>query len=90
VQFVLYAILTRHIPPAGAKTARNLPKSAQKAPSYRKNSQRSGTHPFLSAHDQINNLFLPPRHQMPATDYRAERTRAFQAWHDVCGIKAAA
>ena len=45
---------------------------------------------FLSAHDQINNLFLLPRHQMPATDYRAERARAFQAWHDVCGIKAAA
>src|SRR6186997_2593030 len=41
---------------------------------------------FLSAHDQINNLFLLPRHLMPATDYRAERARAFQAWHDVCGI----
>jgi len=27
---------------------------------------------------------------MPATDYRAERTRAFQAWHDVCGVKPAA
>jgi putative transposase len=45
---------------------------------------------FLSAHDQINNLFLLPRHQMPATDYRAERARAFEAWHDVCGIKQAA
>jgi|tagenome__1003787_1003787.scaffolds.fasta_scaffold15084429_1 putative transposase len=45
---------------------------------------------FLFAHDQINNLFLLPRHCMPATDYRAERTRAFQAWHDVCGIKMAA
>ena len=45
---------------------------------------------FLSAHDQINNLFLLPRHRMTATDYRAERTRAFQAWHDVCGIKLAA
>jgi putative transposase len=45
---------------------------------------------FLSAHDPINNLFLLPRHQMPATDYRAERARAFQAWHDVCGIKQAA
>jgi putative transposase len=32
---------------------------------------------FLSAHDQINNLFLLPRHLMPATDYRTERTRAF-------------
>src|SRR3954466_2298773 len=28
---------------------------------------------FLSAHDPINNLFLLPRHRMPATDYRAER-----------------
>jgi putative transposase len=45
---------------------------------------------FLSAHDQINNLFLLPRHRISATDYRAERTRAFQAWHDVCGIKQAA
>jgi putative transposase len=45
---------------------------------------------FLSAHDPINNLFLLPRHLMPATDYRAKRARAFQAWHDVCGIKAAA
>src|SRR3954468_7030360 len=45
---------------------------------------------FRSAHGQINNLFLLPRHLMPATDYRAERTRAFQAWHNVCGIKQAA
>jgi hypothetical protein len=43
---------------------------------------------FLSAHDQINNLFLLPRHRMTAT--RAERTRAFETWHDVCGIKQAA
>ena len=43
---------------------------------------------FLSAHDQINNLFLLPRHRMTAT--RAKRTRAFQAWHDVCGITQAA
>ena len=45
---------------------------------------------FLSAHDQINNLFLLPRHRMPATEYRAARARAFEAWHDVCGIKVAA
>jgi putative transposase len=45
---------------------------------------------FLSAHDQINNLFLLPRHRISATNYRTERTRAFQAWHDVCGIKQAA
>ena len=45
---------------------------------------------FLSAHDPINNLFLRPRHLMPATDYRAVRARAFEAWHDVCGIEQAA
>ena len=45
---------------------------------------------FLSAHDQISNLFLLSRHRMTATDYRAERTRAFEAWHDVCGITQAA
>ena len=42
----------------------------------------------LSAHDQINNLFLLPRHRMTAT--RADRARAFEAWHDVCGIQLAA
>src|SRR5438309_2442689 len=45
---------------------------------------------FLSAHDQINNLFLLPRHRMPATEYRAARAQAFEAWHEVCGIKLAA
>ena len=45
---------------------------------------------FLSTHDPINNLFIRPRHRMPATDDRAEQTRAFQAWHDVCGIQQAA
>jgi putative transposase len=45
---------------------------------------------FLSAHGPINNLFLLPRHRMPATDCRAERTRAVEAWHDVRGIQLAA
>ncbi|EWY36545.1 hypothetical protein N825_22590 [Skermanella stibiiresistens SB22] len=45
---------------------------------------------FLSANDQIDNLFLLPRHRMTATDYRIERTSAFRAWHDVCGIEQAA
>ena len=45
---------------------------------------------FLSAHDPINNLFLLPRHRMTATDYRADRSSAVEAWHDVCGIKPAA
>src|SRR6187549_3451998 len=45
---------------------------------------------FLSAHDPINNLFLRPRHRMPATDDRAERTRAFQGRFELCGITQAA
>src|SRR3954462_4071707 len=36
---------------------------------------------FLSAHDQINNLFLLPRPRMPATDCRAARAQAFEVWH---------
>ena len=60
-------------------------RSDLRSQSWLRNAQR-----FLSAHDQINNLFLLPRHQMPASDYRAERARAFQAWHDACGIKQAA
>src|ERR671911_2873092 len=45
---------------------------------------------FLSAHDQISNLFYLRRDHVSASEYRAARTRAFQAWHDVCGIKQAA
>jgi putative transposase len=41
---------------------------------------------FLSAHDQVNNLFLLLRHLTPATDYHAEWARVFQTWYDVCGI----
>ncbi|EWY37051.1 hypothetical protein N825_21640 [Skermanella stibiiresistens SB22] len=44
----------------------------------------------LPTHDQTNNLFLPPGHLMHATDHHAERTRAFQASHDVCGLTLAA
>ena len=33
---------------------------------------------FLSAHDQINNLFYLRRDHLPARQYRAARTRAFQ------------
>jgi len=44
---------------------------------------------FLSAHDGINNLFLLRRHQVPATQYRAARTRAFQAWAEVTGVTTA-
>jgi putative transposase len=46
--------------------------------------------PLLSAYDQIDNLFRLSRHSMTVTDYNTEQTRAFQAWHDVCGIEQAA
>src|ERR687884_974146 len=45
---------------------------------------------FLSAHDQINNLFHLRRDHVSATDYRAARARAFQTWAEVSGVAAAA
>ena len=45
---------------------------------------------FLSAHDQINNLFPLCREYVPATDYRAARTRAFELWAEITGSAAAA
>src|SRR5215213_2774987 len=45
---------------------------------------------FLSAHDQINNLFHLRRDHRPATQYRAARTQAFQTWAEVTGVAARA
>ena len=45
---------------------------------------------FLSAHDQINNLFHLRRDHVPADQYRAARTQAFQAWVEVTGMAALA
>ena len=45
---------------------------------------------FLSAHGGINNLFLLRSHQVPATQYRADRTQAFRVWAEVTGVAAAA
>ena len=45
---------------------------------------------FLSAHDQINNLFPLCREHVPATDYQAARARAFELWAEVTGVAAAA
>ena len=45
---------------------------------------------FLAAHDGINNLFHLRRHRLPAAQYRAARTRAFQTWAEVTGVAAAA
>jgi putative transposase len=41
---------------------------------------------FLSAHDQINNLFHLRRDHLPAAQYRAARARAFRAWAEVTGV----
>ncbi len=41
---------------------------------------------FLSAHDGISNLFHLRRHQVPATQYRAARTEAFQIWAEITGV----
>jgi putative transposase len=45
---------------------------------------------FLSAHDQINNLFHLRRDHLPASHYRAARTQAFQTWAEVSGVAALA
>src|ERR671911_1382226 len=41
---------------------------------------------FLSAHDQINNLFHLRRDHRPAAQYRAARTQAFQTWAEITGV----
>src|SRR3712207_6323784 len=43
---------------------------------------------FLSAHAQINNLFHLRRDHLPAIQYRAARTQAFQTWAEVTGVAA--
>ncbi len=45
---------------------------------------------FLAAHDQINNLFHLRRDHVPASEYRAARTQAFQSWAEVTGVAALA
>ena len=45
---------------------------------------------FLSAHDQINNLFHLRRDHLTATEYQAARTRAFELWAEITGVAAAA
>src|SRR3954454_9934721 len=45
---------------------------------------------FLSAHDQINNLFHLRRDHLPADQYRAARTQAFAIWAEITGAEAAA
>jgi putative transposase len=45
---------------------------------------------FLSAHDQVNNLFHLRRDHVSASQYRAARARAFETWAEVGGVSAAA
>jgi putative transposase len=45
---------------------------------------------FLSAHEQISNLFHLRRDQVTAREYRAARARAFETWTDISVVAAAA
>src|SRR5919112_2800572 len=45
---------------------------------------------FLSAHDQINNLFHLYRDQLSASQYRAARAQAFAIWAEITDVAAAA
>src|SRR3954452_24577287 len=41
---------------------------------------------FLSAHDQINNLFHLRRDRVTAAEQRASRTQKFQVWAEICSM----
>jgi len=41
---------------------------------------------FLSAHDQINNLFHLRRDHVAATEHRAARTQTLHVWAEICSI----
>ena len=41
---------------------------------------------FLSAHDQINNLFHLHRDHVTAAEHRASRTQKFKIWADICSV----
>ena len=41
---------------------------------------------FLSAHDQINNLFHLRRDHSTAIEHRASRTEKFQIWAEICSV----
>src|SRR4051794_16330515 len=43
---------------------------------------------FLSAHDQISIFFSLRRDHVPADQYRAARTQAFQTWAEITGVAA--
>ena len=45
---------------------------------------------FLSAHAGINNLSYLRRDHLPAPQYRAARTQAFQRWAEITGIASVA
>jgi hypothetical protein len=51
----------------------------------RRPTKRSG---FLSAHDQINNLFNLRRDHATAAEHRASRTQTFRVWAEICGVAA--
>ena len=44
---------------------------------------------FLSAHDQVNNLFHLRRDHVTATPYRVARAQSFAIWAEVTGADAA-
>ena len=41
---------------------------------------------FLSAHDQINNLFHFRRDHVTAAEHRASRTQKFRIWAEISGM----
>jgi putative transposase len=48
------------------------------------------TQRFLSAHDQVNNLFHLRHDHVTATQYRVARAQSFAIWAEITGADAAA
>jgi putative transposase len=54
-------------------------------PTRRRGRQMAGqAQRFLSAHDQINNLFHFRRDHVTAAEHKASRTQKFRVWAEIC------
>jgi putative transposase len=68
---------SRELAPADAPT---------RAPNVKQFKSAGQAQRFLSAHDQINNLFHLRRDHVTAAEHRASRARTFQVWAKICSI----
>jgi hypothetical protein len=84
----------RHLPVAGAQDVRLATRATDAASGGECDPKRfksaAQAQRFLSAHDQINNLFHLRRDHITATQYRVARAQSFAIWAEVMGSRAMA